>query len=102
MLYRDAGIPQPLKRSVRRGAVKPVERESLFRKIGEQPRMCPDTKKVALRRMQWRIVSNAFIRLSSDAVFKVTMFPAPGILKLASFEGSLIINSGLDSLLVVS
>lgn len=63
--------------------------------------MCPDTKKGALRRMQWRIVSNAFIRLF-DTVFKVTMFPAPGILKLALFEGSLIINSGLDSLLVVS
>lgn len=62
--------------------------------------MGPVTKKVALRRMQWWIVANAFI--SFDMVFRVSVFPTPGILKLASFEGSLKINSGPDSLLVVS
>lgn len=102
MLYRDVGNPHPLRRSVRRETVKPMEKESLFRKIDEQPRMCPVTKKVALRRMQWWIVSNAFTWLSFDIVFKASMSPTPGILKLASFEGSLKMNSGPDSLLVVS
>lgn len=50
---------------------------------------------------EW-IVSNTLVQLSFSTVFKVGMFPTLGILMHALFQRGLKINSGPDSLLMVS